>query len=122
MKKLSILLVMLAMNCTYNWGTFREYSLEAPTNLEAVGSGTVQGEDCGTMIFWCLLWTQSFTGAVKDALRKAPGATGLKDVTLTAKHGVNLIFACMYVEGTPVKDSAGGATPASPAKTKTNKK
>lgn len=119
MKKVSILFILLMLvNCTYNWGNFKEYSVEAPDNLEVVGSGTVKGEDCGVMFFFNTWYNQSLAQATRNALAKAPGATGLKDVVVTGKHYDAVIFACILVEGTPVKEKSGGAAPAAPAKGK----
>ncbi|MBM9549272.1 hypothetical protein JWG40_19795 [Leptospira sp. 201903074] len=108
MKWLSLLAIAFVVNCSYKVGNFKEFSLEVPTNLEVVGSGTVEGRDCGITILnaW---YDQSIAEATRDALSKAPGATGLKDVTIKGVHGVYIFLNCVYVEGTPVveKGSAG---------------
>lgn len=109
MKWLSLLAIAFAVSCSYKVGNFKEFSLEVPSNLEVVGSGPVEGKECGISIFNNTWYNQNIAEATRDALSKAPGATGLKDVTIKGKHGVYLILNCVYVEGTPVveKGSAG---------------
>ncbi|EMY71111.1 hypothetical protein [Leptospira vanthielii] len=110
MKWLSFLAIAFAVSCSYKVGNFKEFSLEAPTNLEVVGTGTVEGSECGYSGFNNQWYNQSIAEAARDALRKAPGATGLKDVTIKGKHGVYLVLNCVYVEGTPVIEK--GSAPA----------
>lgn len=107
MKWLAFFAIAFAVSCSYKVGNFKEVSLEAPTNLEVVGTGTVEGSECGFAVFnaW---YDQSIAAATRDALSKAPGATGLKDVTIKGKHGVWVVLNCVYVEGTPVAEKAAG--------------
>lgn len=102
MKWLSLFAIAFVVSCSHKVGNFKEFSLDAPTNLEVVGSGTVEGRECGLALFNNTWYNQSIAEASRDALRKAPGATGLKDVTITGKHAVYLFLNCVYVEGTPV--------------------
>ncbi|MCW7475208.1 hypothetical protein CH354_11315 [Leptospira levettii] len=108
MKWLSILAVAFVVNCSYKVGNFKEVSLEAPSNLEVVGTGTVEGRECGFSLFNNTWYNQNIAAAARDALSYAPGATGLKDVTIKGKHGVFLFLNCVYVEGTPVVEKAAG--------------
>lgn len=110
MKKIIILVFLVILNCSHNMGNFKEYSTVAPTNLVPVGSGTVKGENCKWRLFtfrgW---WSANLAEATRDALIKAPGATGLKDAVITGHHE-SIIYGCVEVEGTPVKE-AGLETP-----------
>jgi hypothetical protein len=68
---------------------------EVPPGKTIVGTGTVSGSDCP----W--FGIPSLEAAVRDALSKRPGATALKDVSMTLQ---NIPFGrCLLVEGTPVK-------------------
>lgn len=108
MKWLAFFAIAFAVSCSTKVGNFKEVSLEAPTNLEVVGTGTVEGRECGFSGFYNAWYNQSIAEATRDALSKAPGATGLKDVTIKGKHGVWLVLNCVYVEGTPVVEKAAG--------------
>lgn len=108
MKWLSLLAIVFAVSCSTKVGNFKEFSLEAPANLEVVGSGPVEGRECGWAGFNNTWYNQSIAEATRDALSKAPGATGLKDATIKGKHGVWLVLNCVYVEGTPVVEKAAG--------------
>ncbi|MGE8722821.1 hypothetical protein ACO2KS_14565 [Leptospira terpstrae] len=108
MKWLSLLAIAFAVSCSYKVGNFKEFSLEIPTNLEVVGTGPVEGRECGYNGFNNTWYNQSVAEATRDALSKAPGATGLKDVTIKGKHGIWLVLNCVYVEGTPVIEKTAG--------------
>ncbi|MCG6146109.1 hypothetical protein [Leptospira bandrabouensis] len=108
MKWLSLLAIAFAVSCSYKVGNFKEVSLEAPTNLEVVGTEPVEGRECGFSGFFNAWYNQSIAEAARDALSKAPGATGLKDVTIRGAHGVYLVLNCVYVEGTPVVEKSAG--------------
>lgn len=105
--KSSVALILLVLSgCTHNWGNFRKVSVEAPANLETVGTKPVEGEDCAWFIGWW--YWRSMAQAVRNALALAPGATALKDVTVSWRYGV--ISSCFVVKGTPVKEA--GTKPA----------
>lgn len=108
MKWLSLLAIAFAVSCSTKVGNFKEFSLEAPANLEVVGSGPVEGRECSFAVGNNAWYNQSIAEATRDALTKAPGATGLKDVTIKGKHAVWLFLNCVYVEGTPVAEKAAG--------------
>ncbi|MBM9589943.1 hypothetical protein JWG41_05765 [Leptospira sp. 201903075] len=108
MKWLSLLAIAFAVSCSTKVGNFKEFSLEAPANLEVVGSGPVEGRECSLAVGNNGWYNQSIAEATRDALTKAPGATGLKDVTIKGKHGVWLVLNCVYVEGTPVVEKTAG--------------
>ncbi|PJZ44603.1 hypothetical protein [Leptospira brenneri] len=110
MKWVSFFAIAFAVSCSYKVGNFKEVSLEAPANLEVVGSGTVEGRECGWAGFNNTWYNQSIAEATRDALTKAPGATGLKDVTISGKHAVWLVLNCVYVEGTPVIEKSSAST------------
>ncbi|MCH1911678.1 hypothetical protein L9Z41_03670 [Leptospira noguchii] len=97
------LFLLLSVNCSFNWGQFKRYSVEIPTDLEVVGNGTrVSGSDCS---FLPTRWyVNSIAQAVRDALQSAPGATGLQDVEVKAKSYQYIIMGCIEVEGTPVRE------------------
>ena len=84
--------------CTYHWGNVKQYSLEKPSNLEVVGN-RVSGSDGVFLLGW---HTQSISKATRDALAKAPGATGLTDVEVIAES--YYIYNQIVVTGIPVKE------------------
>ncbi|QOI51576.1 hypothetical protein [Leptospira interrogans] len=98
-----IFLLLVSLNCSYNWGQFKRYSVTVPTDLEVIGSGTrVTGSDCS---FLPTRWyTNSIAEAVREALKLSPGATGLKDVEVKAQSYQYVFFGCIEVEGTPVRE------------------
>ncbi len=120
MKKI-ILVFFMIFNCSHNMGNFKEYSIVAPSNLIPIGSGTVKGENCKWRFFtlrgW---WSTSLAEATRDALTKAPGATGLKDAVISGHHE-SFFYACVEVEGTPVKE-AGSETPSKSKEVPSKKK
>ncbi|WP_061222682.1 hypothetical protein [Leptospira weilii] len=96
------LLTFCFANCSYNWGNFKRYAVNAPTNLEIAGPSTVSGSNCS---FGFSRWyASSIAEAAREALRSAPGATGLKDVRVSVKLYKYFFFGCIKVEGTPVKE------------------
>ncbi|WP_016757308.1 hypothetical protein [Leptospira santarosai] len=107
---LCFLLLVVSVNCSYNWGQFKRYSVTAPTDLELIGSGgRVTGSDCS---FLPTRWyTNNIAEAVRDALKSAPGATGLKDVDVKAQSYQYVFFSCIEVEGTPVREVLAPAKP-----------
>nr|EMN22059.1 hypothetical protein LEP1GSC063_3223 [Leptospira santarosai serovar Arenal str. MAVJ 401] len=84
--------------------------MTAPTDLELIGSGgRVTGSDCS---FLPTRWyTNNIAEAVRDALKSAPGATGLKDVDVKAQSYQYVFFSCIEVEGTPVREVLAPAKP-----------
>lgn len=91
-------LLVLLSGCAHNWGNFRRVSAERPSTAKEVGP-RVTGESCRYFIgkwFW-----NSIAAATRDALLKAPGATGLADVTV--RNSLGFASECIVVEGTPVK-------------------
>ncbi len=104
LKLIGILFVLFFVSCSYNWGQFRQYSVSAPSNLEVLGP-PVSGRDCG---FWIpsRWYANSIAEATRDALKSVPGATGLKDVEVTAQSYQYVIGHCIKVEGIPVREIA----------------
>lgn len=44
---LCILLLLVSVDCFYNWGQFKRYSVRVPADLEVIESGIrVTGSDC----------------------------------------------------------------------------
>ena len=84
--------------CSHNWGNFREIAMVAPATAKEAGI-RIQGKDCGFFAYW---YTNSVAAAARDALRQAPGATGLKNVDVSFRF--YLFWQCMVVDGTPVKE------------------
>ena len=83
--------------CSANWGNYRKVSLDAPSDMQEV-SGRVTGSTCG-LSYW---FFRNPANAVRDAISKAPGATGLKDVELRTKWLVGIV-QCVQASGVPVK-------------------
>ncbi len=101
MRRMTILLVLGALclsSCAANWGSFERLAAKAPEGLTEKGA-RVSGSDCNYFGYW---WRRSIAEAARDALRKAPGATGLRDVEVSWK--TIIIAQCMVVTGTPVTD------------------
>ncbi len=93
--------MLFSVNCSYNWGQFKRYSIEAPADLEVVGS-TVSGRSCSFLPYrW---YGGSIAEATREALAQAPGATGLKDAEVMAQSYQYFFFGCIKVEGTPVRE------------------
>lgn len=107
MKRITTLLAAFCLiaisGCMTNWGNFEKISSDVPAGLEEKGA-RVTGTDCGLFSYW---YHKSVAEAARDALRKAPGATGLKDVEVSWSHRV--IMQCMVVTGTPVTEGMAPA-------------
>jgi len=98
MRIITAIVIAISMSaCTHNWGNLRRVSLDAPKDMKEVGS-EVTGKDCGIFGQW---YNKNLQAAAQDALAQAPGAKGLRDVTV---EGTSMwIYNCMVVRGTPVK-------------------
>lgn len=101
MNKLIILTISFSLltQCSSHWGNFKKYSLDKPSNLEVVGE-RVSGSDGSFFKYW---YTQNIATATRDALSKAPGATGLTDVEVKAES--YYIYNRIVVSGIPVKET-----------------
>jgi hypothetical protein len=98
MKKYILFATMLAsFQCTYHWGNFKTYSLDSPKDVERF-SEVVSGSDCSAFLGW---HSNNLAQATRNAIKKAPGYTGLADVSIGQQ--TYYIVNCISVTGTPVK-------------------
>lgn len=103
-KRMSICTIFtLLSGCSFNLGTFKEIRAEVPTEMESLQKERVSGEHCR---FFNLFTGYSYPRldmAVLDAMSKAPGSRGLKDVKVGEFRNGFFYYFCYEVDGVPVK-------------------
>ncbi len=81
-------------------GSFQEIRISTPKDKEEISSVRVKGEHCKFTVFFAF---PELDIAVQDAISKAPGARGLKDVKISDYRNTFVNYFCILVEGIPVK-------------------
>jgi hypothetical protein len=95
--------IILVSGCSVNLGTFKEIREAIPTEMEEIQKERVRGENCRFVQFFTGFSYPRLDMAVLDAMNKAPGSRGLKDVKVSEYRVTFFNYFCYEVDGIPVK-------------------
>jgi hypothetical protein len=101
---LIVILNLIHLNCsTTNLGSFKEISINSPSDKINFQDSPIKGEDCTIQHFFTWFSTPRIDRAIDDALSKVKGAKGMKDIKIHYFASVPINYVCFRVEGIATK-------------------